>query len=513
MELKAYNDFSEGFNDTSTPHNLTKKELRTAINSISDEQGGFATREGSCIYNSLPSINDDIVDYIEWIRGKEIKELVYTKSKKLYEIVDGVYVEKTTLTSDAFNYLILKKGLYFSDGVDIYEWLSDSEVITPLVPNVAGDNDLAPIRKCTKFIFHTESLRVFACGNPDDPTALYFSETNDITYFRGTNIMYPIVAEGEIMAVCELTGALLVSYNNSWAYWYGTDPSTAVWKPMNIPYGCVSNGSLVLTPYSMTFLSKQGIVRIMTNIIGQSSSLVQSSSIIKVLTNNKAENTIKSIKNWKHTKAIFYDNKYFLAFNDGTDTNSNDKILVYDWNLKSFPSIYEGWEVYNWNKKTNGKLIFTSKNYLIETHIGTSDIDTATGSEKAIIFDVTTRYDTLGATFNKTFLKMILLGFRQHTSAESHIDITIVGDYLEKVIKETDLTESLTWGRTWGNTVWGNTETITKIAEINQQAIGFQLRFYNNRLNDPVTIYAFGFMYEDISIKPNLAFREEELLK
>ena len=38
-----------------------------------------------------------------------------------------------------------------------------------------NDNDLAPIRKCTMFVYHPGSARVFAAGNPAD-NGLFFSE-------------------------------------------------------------------------------------------------------------------------------------------------------------------------------------------------------------------------------------------------------------------------------------------------------------------------------------------------
>jgi hypothetical protein len=248
-----------------------------------------------------------------------------------------------------------------------------------------NDNDLGPIKKCTLFKVHTGSYRVFATGNPEE-NALYYSEISKPTYFKSAlNKVFPANGYGKVKAITELSEAILVSYENGWYAWNGITPlEDATWKPLNLPYGCACNDSLVLTPYSFTFLGNDGIYTVSASILSSEVVLLQGKDVIRKITENKVDKAIASIKDKSKCKGIFYDNVYYLAYN--TDGTNNDKILKFEWDTKSF-TLHTGWLVNAWLSDATS-LYFASKNFLLKANSGYSDIDVETGLEKAIPVNV-----------------------------------------------------------------------------------------------------------------------------
>ncbi|MDK2932406.1 MAG: hypothetical protein PWP27_216 [Clostridiales bacterium] len=577
MDVKVYDDFRKGQNDTSAPNQLDDAELEKAYNADLSERGGFITRRGVEKYNPT-SYNGVITDGIEWTIGNVVKDII-VKDKVLYEVKpDKTLVPKQSVQSDTLSFLVIRSIFYFADGNEIYEWgnfdyfstttgaqdikigdivkhtdgkfyqsnlnrtgvdlsaedytnttnwtdvteINDiiSNVIRPIKPTAKDqngiditDNNLTPIKKCTMFIQHPSSLRIFAAGNPDDPTALFYSEPNDIGYFKETSKAYPYTNDGKITAICNLSDDLLVSYNNIWYHWRGIDPTTdAIWKPLPIPYGCVAHHSIALTPFSITFLGQDAIYRVSASILSQEVVMVQPDQIIDRLSENKVERTLKTIKNKEKVRAVFHDNKYMLAFSDDDTISYNNKVLVYFWNRPGGFVVYTGWEHYAWYKKTNGELLFTSKNYLLTTNKGYSDIDVDTGEKKGICFSVLSKQYHFGYMLNPKYLRFLFLAFRQHEQTESFVNITLLGDYVDVLIENVDLAESLIWQRLWSKK-WGFADMIQKGAEINKIATSFQVLIENDRIDDPVTVYAIGFGFEPLESNPEMISREEDLLQ
>lgn len=352
------------------------------------------------------------------------------------------------------------------------------------------DNDLKPIKKCKYFVLHQKSLRIFAAGNPDNPTALYFSEPGSIGYFKGTNVVFPANSEGEVTAITPLLSDILVSYNNSWWHWRGIDPLVdATWEQLPIPYGAISNDAVVLTPFSITFLGRNGIYKLHASGINSDIVMIQNKEIIDNLAENRIEQLIKGITNIKNACAVFHDNKYMLAYCDEGETNN--KVLVYDFGIGGF-AVYKGWQVNDWCPKASGDLFFASKNFILKQDDVYTDIDLETGEQKPINLRVKTKYYNLGLGLNAKLLKRFFLMFKQTIGVTSTIDITIKCDYQKIEMLGINLEDTLVYGRTWGNT-WGYTDFSQKYIIINEISPRFQVLLENNNLNDPITVYGLGF--------------------
>lgn len=373
----------------------------------------------------------------------------------------------------------------------------------------ANDNDLSAIKKCTMFGVHTGSYRVFASGNPDD-NAMYYGEIGQPVYFKSSiNKLYPANGYGKLAGFCAISDSLLASYEMGWYAWTGITPlADATWKPINIPYGCACHYSIALTPESFTFLSYDGVYNVNAAILSSEYLLLQGKSVIKKLSESRVEKTIKSIDDKSMCRGIFFNNTYYLAFN--TDGISNDRLLKYEWDTGSF-TIATGWKVNSWLFDATN-LYFASKNYVLKANDGYSDIDVETGLKKPINVDVITKAFTLGSPFSQKAAKFICLIFKQNDEEIANADIIVHMGYESVSFAGIDLAESLIWGREWGKT-WGYRESITKMIELNRISDTFQLEIKNSNLDDPITLIAIGFIYEDVDFTMPNILKDEVLLR
>ncbi len=371
-----------------------------------------------------------------------------------------------------------------------------------------ADNIFNDFRKCTMFLLHVNSMRIFGAGNPDDPTALYYSEIGDPTFVKSTSVLYPATSEGKITGLLAIQQSVLVSYNYSWWQFTGTDPEgeagmpDATWHKLPVPYGCVSHDTIALTPQSFTFMGKQGAYSVSTNLLAGNFIPIEGESLVKSLTGNKMERIMKSVKEEKIASAVYHDNRYFLAihtdqkvFSDTTKPQHNNLVLVYDWRTEGFV-IYTGWTVYDLVRH-KGELMVASDNYVLATGKGNTDIDAETGLEKAIHYVAESKNYNLSSDINSKFVRLFHIMFRQFEEDESYTNIKLFADYKTSFFQDFKLTDALIYGRTWGHK-WGWADSVQRQVEVMKIAHRFKVRIESDRLNDPVTIYGFGFEFKTL---------------
>lgn len=370
--------------------------------------------------------------------------------------------------------------------------------------------DLTDIRKCTVFCVHQGSSRVFAAGNPDD-NAIYYSEIGYGNYFKGAvNKLYPAInGFGHVTGMCNLSSALVVSYENGWYTWRGITPlNDAYWEPLNIPYGCVSPRTLCLTPQSFTYLSKDGIYTVSAAILNEQYILLQTKQVIKKISEDVVEKTIESFQNTGLCTAVFYDNKYMVAFSSNGETC--DRVLKYEWDTGAF-SLTTGWNVNNW-LNDHDNLFFASRNFVLRAFDGYSDVDVETGEDQAIVLHVKTKEYFFDSPQANKVVQMISFIFEQHHRVTSEARIIVHAGYQKYHLKESDLAESLYYGRLWGK-AWGYRQAIVQVAEIVMVSNVFQIEIIADGLDDPVTLLGVGFSYADTDLILPTILKDEELSK
>lgn len=384
-----------------------------------------------------------------------------------------------------------------------------------------NDCNLTEIKKCTNFAVHYYSHRVFASGNPDD-NAVFYSEIGLGNYWiSDLNKVYPAVnGFGKVTGLCNISDYMLVSYENGWYAWSGMTPmEDASWKALNIPYGCIAPRSLVLTPNSFTFLAKEGIFSVSAAILNDAYLLMENQSLIRNLSDNKVEHTIKSMEDMRNSEAVFYENSYLIAFQsadavpyDDPDRYSRNTVLKYDWSSTAF-TLITGWRVNRWMMNVYD-LYFASYNFILKAFEGFSDVDVYTGKLKGIKLHIKTKEYHFGTPFSNKNTQMIGMIFQQHDNKEdelSDIDIVVHAGYQRYSVSVNDLAESLMYKRMWG-AAWGYREAIVKMIEIVMVANTFQIEIENDAIDDPVTLIGIGFVYNPTDYIVPTILKDEVLL-
>src|SRR5690606_40239160 len=79
-----------------------------------------------------------------------------------------------TVARQKVGYFFLQDKLYFVDGQSYRVY--DGNTVEEVQPVDEPDNDLTPIKRCRFIVHHPNSYRIFAAGDPENVSALYYSE-------------------------------------------------------------------------------------------------------------------------------------------------------------------------------------------------------------------------------------------------------------------------------------------------------------------------------------------------
>ncbi len=384
-----------------------------------------------------------------------------------------------------------------------------SMVVNTTVNGQINDNILSEVKNCTKFIHHTKSGRYVATGNPKKPFAVYFSEPMQLNYFKEFNILNPSSSDGMAVCLVNIIDSVLVGYRHSWYEYTGLDPAVdGTWRKLAIPYGCASEYSVqVLDLYSFVFLADNGLYLVSANVLNQYEIVLQNTTSVKNISEDKIYNTIKTIFDKSKCVSVYHDSIYYLAYNDNAGENS--KIILYYTDKKAF-TLFTGIQVNDFLYRKNGDLEIASLNYALRfddtVHY---DTDVTTGENKRIEFEIKTTNLTLDTFIAEKFIDKIFV--QANIGAETfdeHLRLLIRIDYLDTdmiTIDLSDVNSGLTWGNPWGSP-WGNYSTQMQSAFIRMKGNRIGVGLTNKGLEDINTNFVFyGFA---ISFKQLIPFQK-----
>lgn len=422
-----------------------------------------------------------------------VGDIVFNKPKTTGTGVEGRFYKAKSATT-LINTTNLGDTNVWEDVTDIVNTMSNQTTLVRLKPGVT-DGALDNIKRCTIFAFHSKSLRVFASGNPLDPSAIYYSEPNQMNYFKNTSILYPAQNNlGKVTGLIDVMANMLVAFENGWYQWSGISVETnAEWKVLPIPHGCIATRSIVLTPYSITFLAKDGLYTMSVNAVNTDSVVVMNERMIMNQTKDKVENIMKSIVNPSQVHSVLHDNNYLLHYKD----SEGFKTLVFNMDKRSF-YLMNGYEIYDFAVTSSNELLYACRNFILRVE-GDVDIDVLTGNLKAIYMKVKTKPYDFGENITRKFMTFMYFTFRQFKDIDvSPIHMQLVAGYHDRDFGVIDVSQSLIWRRQWMKT-WGWNDYVEREAEIKLIANRFQVIFEKESLNDKTTVYAIAFRYRPMS--------------
>lgn len=496
--VRIYNDFRGGWNADAAPDNLADNELSLADNADLDLRGAIGKRKGCVPLNSV-SYGAQVERIIEWPRKDGSSVLLAVVGTTLARINDdGTKTDLITLDGPDVGWFVFQDKFWFTGkvaGADVYKTY-DGTTVADVTPNSATDNDLAPIKRCRMFLWHPNSYRIFAAGDRDDRTVLYYSEYNDPTYFKNTSRLYPVTGDGPINAIIAFGDAVLAFYQRSVYAWKGIDPATdAEWGKLPVGQGALAERSVELVPGAVLYLGTGGIYSLGLGLLDYNVVLLASEELVKNFAKDKVTSIVRQIARPDLACAVFdlTAEKYLLAYTDDPASARNDKVLVLDWNLKSFAR-WTGLQVNDFCLRSNGDLLVAANNYILKLKQGYSDWDCQLGAPKPIEFQIKTKQFSLDYPVHVKKMRKLYLAAKQYGAEASNIGLSLKAGYVTYDYGTVSLDESLVWGELWGN-VWGWDDYILKEIRCRAKGQRFEVTVSSAGLDEPATLYGLAFEY------------------
>jgi hypothetical protein len=365
-----------------------------------------------------------------------------------------------------------------------WEDVTDGVIPDDIRAVVATGDALDPFQQCKYMVYSPLSDRLLVAGGVDDPYGLYYSEiyttASGFSDFTATNVLYPNTSSGPVAGLKIFFDSIVVAYKTAWYAFSGTAiAADSKWKPLPIPVGANNDESILLVPNGFVFYKpKQGLFYINPAILDVSPNTVPSNELYFNLTNGKMETLIDSIVHPDTTRMVYDDDKIYFAFGDDSSLATNNKVLVYDWNLKAFSMVIEGWQVNSFMPTKAGDLYFGTSNYILKANSGLTDIATETGGTKPINMTILTKAYNLGDIihlYNRKWLEQAYFQAQQPEGGINNLRITIISGFTDTEASNVS-TGGSRWGANWGF-IWGRSEFSTYFVDADVTDYRHQIKF------------------------------------
>ena len=500
MARKIYSiqDFSGGLNVDTSPEQLKDNQLRVAQNVILDETGAVSKRLGSAPLNSV-SYGAQVNELIEWRRNDDSTVLLAVIGSDLCTInqTDGTKTVIKSLSESSIGWFVYNDKFYFTgkeSGTDKY-WQYDGTTVSEVVANTGAGNDLSPIKRCRRFLWHPTSARIFATIDSGNRTKVYYSEANDPTYFKSTSVVTPTTGDGSIKAMDILGDAIVIMCGNSSWYTTGSDPLTDfVWKKFSGANGTTGEFSAVQTPDSLTFLDVGGLWQMRRASLNPDFASLTGNEVIVNLARDKVVSLIQSALNKDKAYGCFdrVNNRYMLAY---CDTGTvNNKIIVMDWALDAFV-IWTNIQANCLLSRADGSVLMGSSNYILKLNqTAYRDWDVTAGAYVAIESIIETKPYGFKLDFNQKKLRRMFMAYKQEANMASELNLKITYDYKIYELTAVNLDSSFEWGEAWG-LPWGYADYSQKEVRIRGSGSRVSVEYSNRKIDEVFTLYGHAFEF------------------
>ncbi|MBO5409073.1 MAG: hypothetical protein J6A61_06745 [Clostridia bacterium] len=232
--------------------------------------------------------------------------------------------------------------------------------------------------RCPYIVWHPASMRYFAGGHPDHPTALYISEPNDWKTYSQENVLYPHLHLGKITGLSVVEKSVVVAYEYGWSHYVGSDPTEdGQWSLLSVPDGTPYGKTVCSTPGSVSFLSESGLMNFSSSMLTVQMLYSPSSSLYKFLSRDKIR-----LPKPEKTAFSYYKNGVLYLVIDSV-------MYLYNFYLSAF-LCYEGITCSCMTEDYDGNILMGSGRYVTAFAGGVStDYDPKTDTDVPISYHMT----------------------------------------------------------------------------------------------------------------------------
>ena len=356
------------------------------------------------------------------------------------------------------------------------------------------DGKLSPITQCDFMVYHKKSNRIFAAKATS--AEVHYSEQGRLEYFRAST--FPTSGDGPVVALYIMGDAVIAKYENTAWAWRGQDPSQdAIWQKLPIP-GAFSNGSIMETPASFSWLGPGGLYSTTPSILtmGDIKIEMKDAGVVNYA-ENKVQKVIENMGTKSAISAVYDSNlsRAYIAYPDGKESTSNTNILVFDWTLKAFTR-YTGLNAVHLMRRRNGDILASTNGYIVKLNgSGTMDPDNV-----PIVMRFKSKPYHLDYPFHKKRLLRLYTEFKAPANGNVVISFNIYVDSILVYSRDHISTgASFVWGEsTWGDANWGQRELVTTRSKISQSGHRVEVAITCDQDIDEVIVYAFAFEFRPI---------------
>lgn len=245
-------------------------------------------------------------------------------------------------------------------GVSVYEY--EGNTFTKL-KDPSGGNILSPVHRCRLAIRHIKSQRYFYAGNPDEQSALYFSEPGEPGNVKEISKMFPSTGDGPITGLKIFVDAVTVIFKRSLWVWRGIDPEVdAVWHKLPTSEGTIAPHTICHSKTGLMYLGERAIINLSPSIIGMNVEMETKDQAVHHVTEKRVENLIRGITSPETTSAAYNSKtgEYFLSYSD----SDGDYILVLDENMGIMR--WSGIKANDLYYSYDGNLLVSSDNFILK---------------------------------------------------------------------------------------------------------------------------------------------------
>lgn len=475
--------FNLGWNADLSPIMVSNEELVLADNAEIIDRGGLRKRFGVEPVNSTSYVAQ-VEQMISWPRDNGTEDILAIIGTDLCKVdLGGNKTVIQALNSSRIPYFFLQDKFYFIDpGTEYYVY--DGISCSPVTPNPDPSNNLSPIKRCKFAFWHSKSARIFFAGDSQEQPAVYYSEFNDPTFVQGTSVVYPTRADGPVKGLSVLMDAIIVGYRYSNWIWRGMDPKfDAVWERLPTSHGPLNGDCFTITTNSLSMVSEGGVFALSPSIIGIPMDTEVGANFISNIAKNRVLSVIKNITDKDRVRTIFDADTglYMIAYCDD-GTGRNNKLLVFDWDLKAF-SRYEGIKINDFCQLQNGDILLATENYILRVNEDSTEDFGSDGVARIINFHIKTSKYNFGFPFQKKQISKIYIIFKNY--GELHeLNVNL---YVDDILKHQFASKGDNSG----------TEIVTYVKKTTHVGNNFQLEITNTQYSK-VELYAVGFEWKPV---------------
>lgn len=489
---RTYADFSLGLNNKTEANILNDKELAESTNMFIG-RGKLEKR-----YGYVPYRDKNVSFLYEFFKNDRTSELLAADSSTLYKDngTDLVSVTMTNSLSSAdikmitYNDRLMNDVVLIADGgkLKTYDGTQVKEV-APHPPTTGtdgeatdpGQNDLVNLSSVRDIAIKNE--RIYILGHPTNHNRVSFCHIDPYLgfgvydYFPATHYFDLAVNDNDEMLALELFRSSIISFGKRSIWAITGDGRTADDYniiQINVPTGCIAPKSIAKVGNAIFYMSDTHIYALNSTDRDYISADIVSENI---------ENTLNQISLEDKSKAvgIFYENRYYLSFPDGTT-------VVFD-NLIGAWTTFTNIPAKSYLNRA-GELYFAgSKLYKFDKAVFNDD-------GAPIIARVVFKNMDFGFPVQDKKFKRMWVVAQQYVEPSSDYSIRAIIDYVEVKIDDISTDQSLVWGEgEWGKTYWGFKPIVRNELLIGKQGTDFQLIIINDTVDQPFTFYSVSYEF------------------